>query len=97
MMYAVIFTAELNKLDNNYYKTAKIMRDLAIQQYGCVKFTSVSEGNSEISISYWRSKAKIKEWKKNKEHLKAQKMGKEKWYKNYTVEIVEILHEYGCG
>jgi len=93
-MYAVIFKAEMNNIDNTYLETAKNMRELALSTYGCVEFTSTSEGNNEIAISYWNSKEDIKAWKANKDHKKAQALGKNKWYKSYSVQIVEILHEY---
>jgi len=93
-MYAVIFKAEINILDSSYSETAKQMRELALESYGCIEFTSSTEGNSEIAVSYWRNKEDIKAWKENKEHKKAQALGIKKWYKNYTVQIVEILHEY---
>ena len=93
-MYAVIFKAEINKIDKAYSTMAIKMRDLAINEYGCIKFNSVTEGNTEIAISYWNTKEQIKKWKQNKEHLKAQELGKNKWYKTYYVEIVEIVSQY---
>ena len=93
-MYAVIFKAEINNIDASYFEVAKHMRELAISKYGCLEFTSTAEGNNEIAISYWKSKEDIKAWKENNEHKKAQAFGINKWYKSYTVQIVEILHEY---
>jgi len=93
-MYAVIFKAETNTLDDAYFETAKQMRELALTKYGCVDFISTSEGNTEIAISYWKDKEDIKAWKNDKDHKKAQALGKSLWYKNYSVQIVEILHEY---
>ena len=93
-MYAVIFKAEINIIDNAYLDTATHMRELALSKYGCVEFTSSTEGNKEIAISYWNNKEDIKAWKEDSEHKKAQALGKNKWYKSYTVQIVEILHEY---
>jgi len=93
-MYAVIFKAEMNTIDNIYLETAKDMRELALSKYRCVEFFSTSEGNNEIAISYWNSKEDIKAWKENNDHKKAQELGKNKWYKSYSVQIVEILHEY---
>ena len=93
-MYAVIFKAKTKKLDNNYFKMANHMRELAINEYGCVEFTAVTEGSDEIVISYWESLEQIQKWKENSEHLVAQKLGQEKWYEDYTVEIVEVISKY---
>ena len=96
-MYAVIFKSEINELDQRYYEMASRMRDLAINQYGCTEFISVTEAGKEIAISYWDSLDKIKQWKQNAEHLVAQELGRSQWYKKYQVQIVEIIHEYTKG
>jgi len=93
-MYAVIFRAKTKKLDKTYFETAKRMRELALNEYGCLEFTAVTEGENEIAISYWDSLEQIKKWKQNSEHLRAQKLGQEKWYEDYSVEIVEIISKY---
>ena len=93
-MYAVIFKAEINELDDSYLKIAKRMRELAIKDYNCIEFTSCTEGNTEIAISYWLNKEAIRAWKKNPEHQQAQELGKSKWYKSYQVQVVEVLNQY---
>ena len=89
-MYAVIFKAEVKELDESYSEMAERMRKLAINEYGCIEFTSCTEGNSEIAISYWPSKDAIKAWKDAPEHRQAQELGKSKWYQSYQVQVVEV-------
>lgn len=97
-MYAVIFKAKINILDEAYSKTASRMRELAINEYGCCEFISVMEGDQEISISYWKELGDIIKWKQNIEHIAAQKLGKSSWYRSYQVQVVEIVREYeGIG
>ena len=93
-MFAVIFRATVNKLDTQYDDMAKKMRELAMSEYGCTEFTSCTQDKEEIAISYWPSLEHIKTWKKDIAHLEAQNLGKEKWYENYRVQIVEIKREY---
>ena len=93
-MFAVIFKAEINELDPEYTAVAEQMRDLAINEYGCMEFVAITEGDSEIAISYWNDETQIRKWKQNAEHLTAQAKGKSKWYKSYTVQVVEVLREY---
>ncbi|MDH5301712.1 MAG: antibiotic biosynthesis monooxygenase [Gammaproteobacteria bacterium] len=90
-MLAVIFKAEINELDEEYFATAKRMRELAEGKYGCIGFTSATEGALEISVSYWKNEHDIEKWRKDPEHLSAQTTGREKSYKSYSVEITEIL------
>jgi len=96
-MYAVIFKATINKLDDAYSKIALRMRELAINEYGCSEFVSVTGGDQEISISYLNKQEDIISWKQNSEHLAAQELGKSGWYKYYQVQVVEIISEYKVG
>jgi len=93
-MYAVIFRAKVKCLDELYSEMAQRMRELALSEYGCIDFVSSCEGDNELAISYWKSKEDIHAWKQNQEHLRAQALGKERWYECYSVEVVEVLHKY---
>ena len=93
-MYVVIFRAITKQLDEEYSKTAQEMRKLALEQYGCIEFTSLSEGEQEIALSYWHSEEDIQKWKGDARHFIAQKNGQEKWYQSYSVEIAEISRSY---
>ena len=90
-MYAVIFRAEINRLDQQYLDTAQKLRELALNQYGCTEFTSCTEGDYEIAISYWPNLEHIKAWKNNSQHLQAQAIGKSRWYKSFQVQVVQLL------
>lgn len=90
-MYAVIFKAVINQLDDEYSAMAEYLRDLAIKEFGCTEFTACSEGDTEIAISYWPSEAHIKAWHAHPEHQKAQRLGKEKWYKSYQVTVTKVV------
>lgn len=93
-MYAVIFRATINQLDQDYTDTAARLRELAKSKYGCLEFVSLLEGQQEIAISYWQTTEQIADWKNDPEHKRAQELGKSKWYKSYQVEVVRILREY---
>ena len=93
-MYAVIFKAEINQLDSHYSEMAAEIRELAINQYDCTEFNSVTEDKYEISLSYWQELEQIKKWKQDAKHLVAQNLGMTKWYKSYQVQVVEILRSY---
>jgi len=96
-MYAVIFRADILELDAEYVAMARRMRDLAISEYGCVEFVACTEGNAEIAISYWESAEQIQHWKQNAEHLVAQEIGRSRWYRSYTVQVVEVVRAYSSA
>lgn len=90
-MYAVIFKATVAELDDEYSQMARRLKDLAFEKYGCQDFTSVTEGNEEIAISYWETEQQIHDWKKDPLHRLAQSRGREKWYKSFSIEICEVI------
>lgn len=93
-MYAVIFRAEIHTLDDEYVAMAERLREIALNDYGCREFCSYTEGSNEVAISYWDAEQQIRAWKQNAEHLAAQEKGRSRWYKSYTVQVLEVLREY---
>lgn len=93
-MYAVIFTATIKSLDDEYFKTAQQLRDLALQKYACIEFNAYTEGDKEIAISIWKSEHDILAWRNDAFHKKAQQVGKDFWYSDYKVRVTQIVREY---
>lgn len=93
-MYVVIFKAKVRQFDDEYSQAAQRMRELAINEFGCLEFNAVTEGDLEIALSYWPSEEHIKAWKQHPEHIKAQQLGKQRWYESYSVEIAEVKRCY---
>ena len=91
--YAVIFTSRLSNNTEGYEEMAQKMEELAKNQKG---FLAIDSARNEIGItvSYWRTKEDIKNWKKNTEHLFAQEKGRKKWYSWYNVKICKVEREY---
>lgn len=93
-MLVVIFRAKVRALDEKYFATAERMRELALAEFGCIEFHAVSEGSSEVALSYWPCEESIKAWRAHPEHIEAQRIGKENWYESYSVEIAQITRKY---
>jgi len=93
-MYVVIFRANTAQLDSEYSQIAAKMRELALSQFGCLEFHAVCEGTQEIALSYWPDEASILAWKRHAEHQLAQQLGRERWYRDYRVEIAQIGRSY---
>ena len=45
---------------------------------------------------YWPDEASIRAWKQHSDHLAAQRMGRERWYASYTVDVAEVRRSYRC-
>lgn len=48
-----------------------------------------------ITVSYWRDEAAILAWKRDTEHEKAQRGGRETWHERYEVRIAKVERAYG--
>ncbi len=93
-MFVVIFRARVRSTDSEYAQVAARLRELALDQFGCLEFTAVTEGRDEIALSYWSCEEHIRAWKSHSEHLLAQQLGRERWYESYVVQVAEISREY---
>jgi heme-degrading monooxygenase HmoA len=93
--YAVIFTTIRTAVEHGYAETAKHMETLAKDQKGYLGIESTIEGNSGITVSYWRDLESIKNWKDHIEHTKAREKGRGLWYKEYKTRIAKVERDYG--
>jgi len=92
--YAVIFTSLKKENDEGYAEMAEKMDELATKQEGYLGHEAARDGLG-IAVSYWKDLDSIRNWKKNSEHLFAQKMGREKWYESYKTRICKVERDYG--
>lgn len=91
--YAVIFSSIKIQEDKGYERMTLRMLELASQQEGFLGVESARE-EMGITVSYWRDESCIKKWKKNLEHIEAQKKGQEVWYKHYKIRIAKVERDY---
>lgn len=96
-MFVVIFRARARALDAEYSAVAAQMRELALTRFGCLDFTAATEGDQEIAVSYWPDEASIRAWKQHTDHLAAQRLGRERWYASYQVDVAEVRRSYASG
>ena len=96
--YAVIFTSIKSENLDGYSEMADKMVNLAKDQKGFIDFKSfANEKGENISISYWEALADIINWKENLEHQMAQRLGKEKWYSYFKLQVCKIEREFEFG
>lgn len=96
-MHVVIFRATVGELDAQYSEAIEQMKQLALEEYGCLEFVAMMDGDRRIALSYWESEEQIRAWKRNSDHLQAQANGRKKWYQSYSVQVVEVQREYRFG
>ncbi|AUG52845.1 antibiotic biosynthesis monooxygenase family protein [Thalassospira marina] len=95
--YAVIFASvRTDEDDEGYGITATEMSHLAAEQEGYLGQDSTARDGEGmgITVSYWRDEASIHAWKKQLDHTAARNMGREKWYKSYTLRVARVERAY---
>lgn len=96
-MIAVIFTSTRTGDDDaGYAAMADEMDAMARAQEGFVSVDSVRDPQTRrgITVSYWRDESCATAWKSVAEHLVAQRMGRERWYAEYSVSVAEVTRSY---
>lgn len=94
--YAVIFaTIQTGELEG-YAETAEAMEVLARQQPGYLGIDS-ARSDVGITVSYWRTLEDIRAWKQNLDHTAARERGRAEWYRQYTLRIAKVEHNYTFG
>ena len=93
--YAVIFTTRRTDGDHGYSAMADAMDKLAAEQPGYLGIESVRNAEGfGMTVSYWADDASIKAWKALAEHLAAQRLGRERWYKHYELRVAKVERAY---
>lgn len=72
---------------------ADVMVASAARQPGFLGIESAREAVG-ITVSYWASLDAIAAWKRDSEHLLAQRLGRQGWYSAYKVRICRVEREY---
>ncbi len=87
--FAVIFISRLGEDTEGYQETARRMLELASAQPGFLGLESARE-EAGITVSFWKDRESIRQWRDQVEHRIAQRMGREKWYRSYEIHIARI-------
>lgn len=98
--YAVVFTSQLaaGAAVADYGEVAARMLELATGQPGFLGVESARGADGiGITVSYWRDRAAIAAWRAQAEHLGAQRLGRERFYRWFRLRVAEVLHERAFG
>ncbi|KAJ3300002.1 hypothetical protein HDV03_002503, partial [Kappamyces sp. JEL0829] len=91
--YAVIFTVVGTGPSPEHDEMSKLTLEKASTYPGYLGYESAGSVD-EITISYWESKEAILNWKRDAEHLIAQRRGKEEWFRSYRVRVCKVERDY---
>src|SRR5579864_135226 len=94
-MVVVLFRSKLTEAAaDGYSDMASEMLARAKQMPGFIDFKSFKADDGErLSVIRWQDQATLAGWRNDVRHLVAQKMGREKWYEYYKIEVAELIRE----
>lgn len=94
--YVVCFSSQRTEGDHGYGEMADVMEQLARQQPGFLGVESARGADGfGITNSFWKDEESIRAWKRNVDHLAAQKLGRQDWYQTYELRIARVERAYG--
>lgn len=91
--WAVVFTSVRTDGDDDAYAaTAARMEELAAEQPGFLGVESARAAVG-ITVSYWASEDAVRAWREHAEHLGAQRLGRARWYSDYSLRVCRVERE----
>ena len=82
--------------EESYGQWSERMDELVATMPGYIGHTSIRDDASGrgVTISYFRSMAELVAWKNVPEHVEAQALGRSSFYREYEIEVAEIVRHY---
>ena len=82
--------------DDDYEEWSQRMNRLVATMTGYIGHTSFRDDATGrgVTISYFSSMADLVAWKQVPEHLEAQALGRSTFYREYEIEVAEIVRHY---
>ncbi|GIH93047.1 antibiotic biosynthesis monooxygenase family protein [Planobispora siamensis] len=95
--YAVIIRSRLSGEDHENYEAMNTrMAELGRGWPGYLGRESLTGADGgELTVLYYADEESIASWKADPEHLEAQRLGRDRWYDFYDIEIARVERAYG--
>lgn len=61
------------------------------------RFSSFTDKDKVLSLSFWRDEKAIEEWRKVEAHRLAQNKGRENIFSNYRLRVATVSRDYGMN
>jgi len=99
-MYAVIFEVQpkTELAAQDYFDLAAELRTELEEIDGFIsveRFSSLSDEEKFLSISFWRDEKALKQWREHHQHRKAQQKGRGEIFKDYRIIVAKVIRDYG--
>jgi heme-degrading monooxygenase HmoA len=95
-MMVVVFRARRTPEGNgeDYYSQLKRMSDLARSMPGYISHKPyVAEDGERLTLFEWESADTLRAWATHPEHVPVKKLGRQKFYTEYHLQVCELVRE----
>ncbi len=93
-MMVVLFRSKLVNAPDGYDAMAQEMEDLARTMPGFVDVKAFkAEDGERLTVVWWENEETLKGWRENVRHRVAQRLGRERWYEYYKIEVAEVVRQ----
>lgn len=91
-MIVVLFRSKLVDAPVGYVEMADEMEALARTMPGFVDVKSFkAEDGERLTLVWWENEETLQGWRENVRHRVAQRMGRERWYEYYKMDVAEVV------
>src|SRR6476619_1648288 len=93
-MLIVLFRSKLVDAPEGYAEMAQEMLDLAKTMPGFVDVKAYKADDGErLTVVWWQDEETLKGWREQVRHRLAQRLGREKWYEYYKLEVAQVVRQ----
>jgi heme-degrading monooxygenase HmoA len=93
-MIVVLFRSKLVASPDGYDEMSEEMESLAKTMPGFIDVKGYrAEDGERLTIVRWENEETMRQWREHARHRVAQRMGREKWYAYYKMEVAEVVRE----
>jgi len=94
-MLIVLFRSRLRAAGADYGAMADEMLARARTMPGFVSFKHYGADDGErLSVIHWESEATMRAWAEDVRHREAQRLGRERWYSWFAIEVAQVVRAY---
>lgn len=94
-MIVILFRSKLTNAAGEDY--AAMNADLAQYVRSMPGFVDVksfkAEDGERLTLVWWRDRESLEHWRHDLRHIEAKKLGRQKWYQYYKIEIAEVYRQ----
>ena len=78
-----------------YRRTSRRMHELVEKMPGFISLKEYTGEDGEvIDLARFQDEASMEAWKRDPEHLEAQRKGREAFYDHYWIQVLKVVREY---